>query len=275
MIKENILLVGCGKMGSALLSGLLPNLKTSEQILVVNPTIDKVKKQFDVKVISSLKNKGDLDGFKPDIVIFAVKPQIASDVMPFMSDIVSDKTLFISVLAGKKISFFEEYLNKDAVNSETANVVRAMPNLPCFIKQGVTGAFANDIGEEYKSKVSEIFSFVGDLLWLDSEDQMDGLTAISGSGPAYIFSFAENLIDSALKLGLPENLAKALVYQTILGSAQMLKDSDKDATQLKEQVRSPKGTTDAALQVLDVQMQPLLNEATKAAYDRSKELFSS
>lgn len=265
MITENILLIGCGKMGGALLGGLLPNLESKDRILVVNPTTTRVEKAFGIRVIADLQSKDDLQGFKVDTVIIAIKPQMAVSILSGFDRIFDKKTLFISVVAGKTVDFLKQQLGKDA------KIVRAMPNLPCLIKRGITGAYlAAD--NKYRQRAEDIFNSVGELIWVDDEGQIDAVTAISGSGPAYLFNFAEGLINSAVELGLPHEMAVKLAKATIAGSAEMLQKSDKTAGELKEEVRSPKGTTDAALNILDGDLEYLLKRATDAAYRRSKEL---
>jgi pyrroline-5-carboxylate reductase len=267
MIKDNILLVGCGKMGGALLSGLIAKVASREQILVINPS-DTAAKKFGVR---GIKNAATMpDDFKVDMVIFAVKPQILEALLPDFVGIGSENTVFVSIAAGKKLAAFEKYL------SANANIVRAMPNLPAIVGQGATVVCANkNINKSHKERVDSLFKSVGEIFWIEDESLMDAVTAISGSGPAYVFYFMECLIKSAIALGLPEKLAVMLANSTVRGSAELAHNSDKSITELKEQVISPKGTTEAGLKVLADSykgLEQLMLETTAAACGRSKEL---
>lgn len=270
MIKDNILLVGCGKMGSALLGGFISKLFSPDQIVIVENdpkrTYD-LNRKYGVKVIGA----GDSipSGFTPETVIFAVKPQIMADILPGFARICSKDTLFISIAAGKTTAFFEKYLGVNRF------VVRCMPNLPALVGQGATVLYPNDsITKEHQRRAESLFAAVGECFWVEDEGLLDAVTAISGSGPAYVFHFMECLIDAGIELGLPKKLATSLACSTIRGSAQLAKVSDETPTVLKEQVTSPKGTTEAALEVLSGEggLSHILKKATRAAMERSKEL---
>lgn len=266
MIKENILFVGCGKMGSAILGGLLKKIESVKQIVVVksNPN-KKIDNQPDeLKVIGNINQLSS--SFKPDIIIFAVKPQIIADVIGDYKKFTD--AIFVSVIAGKKIDFFQEKLG---INSK---IIRTMPNLPCLINQGITTIFAsNNINQTDKNLIEQIFKTVGDVIGLEKEEQINSSTAISGSGPAYVFHFAESLINSAIELGFDKETAKKLALKTMLGSCLMMNDSKKSPTELKEQVTSKKGTTEAALNKLyQDNFADIIKNATQSASKRAKEL---
>ena len=263
MITNNIMLVGCGKMGGAILGGLLTNLESKSQILVISPD----KCDFDVNQISDINDIPK--NYKIETIIFAVKPQILQQILPKYQKICSNNQLIISIAAGKKVSFFEQHLG-------TIPIIRTMPNLPATISKAVTALYANSkITAAHKDTANKIFNAIGKILWLDSEDKMDAITAISGSGPAYVFYFLESLISAAMDLNLSKKDATDLVYQTVLGSVELACRSSHSAGILKEQVTSPNGTTAAGLQILegdDNALLVLIKNTAKAAYDRSVEL---
>lgn len=265
---ENLLLVGCGKMGSALLGGYLRNGRKAETITAIEPNPDMaaiLKNDYGITVIDSI-DKLPAD-YRFDIVQLSVKPQMMADVLPVYKERCTKETLFISIAAGKTISFFERHLGNDYA------IVRVMPNLPALVNKGVTALYANhNVSDKQKQATETLFSSVGQAFWLEAESQMDAVTAVSGSGPAYVFHFFEALEQAALKLGLPEEMSKALAYSTIAGSAEMALDSDKSAGELREQVTSPKGTTEAGLNVLMAELSSLIARTTEAAASRSKEL---
>jgi pyrroline-5-carboxylate reductase len=266
MINDNILLIGSGKMGGALLGGLISKVASAKQIFVVDPNAE-IAKQYGVNTVS------DIDAvpqsFKPDAIIFAVKPQIIESLLPKF--IGFDDALFISIAAGKTIEFFEKHLGKDKA------IVRSMPNLPALVGQGVTVLFANDnVSENHKKRANDLFKSVGETFWIDDESLLDAVTAISGSGPAYVFYFMESLIKAGIKLGLSEELATMLANSTVRGSAELAHESEKTVRELKEQVISPNGTTEAGLKVLAAPdgLEKLVEKTAVAACERSKQLAS-
>ncbi|MDA0781855.1 MAG: pyrroline-5-carboxylate reductase [Rickettsiales bacterium] len=265
MISQNIILVGCGKMGSALFGGLLPNLESKSQALIISPS--GKGSDFGVNLVNSASQIPD--DFKPEIILLAVKPQIIGNVLEEYKKYTDGNTLFISVAAGKTIKFFEDKLGKQTP------IVRAMPNLPSLIKLGATTICANDIvNETQKSITTSLFESVGMAIWLDNESQMNAATGLAGSGPAYVFHFIECLIEAGIKEGLPQDTATELAISTVLGSAVMANNSDNSVTQLKEQVISPNGTTQAGIDALskDGSLQKLIQNTVSAATRRSKEL---
>lgn len=253
----NILLIGCGKMGSAMLSGWLKSGIPADNIKVVDP----FSSTDDVECFTKLEA---LTNFKPDYVIVAVKPQMLEETLPDLKRF--DGACFVSIAAGKKIKFFARHL-------DTTKVVRAMPNLAALIGEGVTGIFTEDKTVD-KADIEKMFTPLGNFLWLESEDMVDSITAISGSGPAYVFLFIQSLIDAARELGFNEKDARDIATQTVLGAANTVKQSSDTATTLKENVTSKGGTTAAALAVLEDQeaMGRLIQDAAKAAFEKSKEL---
>ncbi|MCD6035870.1 MAG: proC, partial [Rickettsiales bacterium] len=246
----HILLVGCGKMGGALLkSWLNANDRTAPTpslfaVTVVEPgglgdigaNTDSVTVIPDIHAIPQ--------SIAPHAVVFAVKPQIMEKVLPAYQTL-PEHTLFLSIAAGKTLDFFARHVG------EERPIVRAMPNLPASIGQGTTGAYANaSVTAKQRVLAEQLLGVVGKLHWLPNESLLDAVTAISGSGPAYLFLLLEALEESGAALGLPPELAKALAYETMEGSIALAKKSSAKASTLREQVTSPNGTTAAALEVL-------------------------
>lgn len=272
MIKNNILLVGCGKMGGAMLSGFLPKLESADQVIVSEHS-EQVRYDIEEKLgVIAVGNLADCefdDDIKIAAVILALKPQIIEQALPDILAKCNKDTVFISVIAGKTISFFQKYLGVDA------KIIRTMPNLPALIGQGVTVACSNDnISNEDEALATSLLQSVGECHFIDDESKLDAVTAISGSGPAYVFHFVESMIKAGVELGLSEGLATALATKTLSGCAALIEQSEKNVTALKEQVISPNGTTFAGLNVLsaDDALEKLIKNTTKAACDRSKEL---
>lgn len=263
-----LLLVGCGKMGGAMLRGWLDGGMVDACRVV---DISDATLPDDDRVVFA-ENAGTVpDDFTPDVVIFAVKPQIMDDVAPLYRRYADGETLFLSIAAGKPVAFFEDALGADA------RIVRAMPNTPAAIGRGVTVAYGNaGVTESDRGKVAMLLSAVSHVFWVEDEMLMDPVTAVSGSGPAYVFLLVEAMANAGEKAGLPRELAEDLARDTVTGSAALIEASpDVEPAQLRENVTSPKGTTWAALQVLmDAQdgVQPLFDKAIQAATDRSKEL---
>jgi pyrroline-5-carboxylate reductase len=260
------LLVGCGKMGGAMLEGWLKQGIPASDIKVIEPA----RSQGHVHDISAKVEVVDTlaqipASFVPDIVIFAVKPQVMAEVVPGYTKF--EKAVFLSIAAGKTIAFFEKALGKGRA------VIRSMPNLPAIVGLGAMVAYPNaHVSALQKAAVEKLLAANGKVFWIKDESLLDAVTAISGSGPAYLFHFIECLEQAGKKLGLPDELASALAYLTIQGSTELAVQSDKSASELRVQVTSPKGTTQAALDVLMPELQPLLERATDAACKRSKEL---
>jgi len=269
MIKDkNILFVGCGRMGGALSEGLLKNNFPADKMLIIEPSLHEsnhYQKDYGVQVVDGPEHIPT--SFKPDVILLAVKPQIIYDILPQYKPLLNSDTLVISIAAGKTLKSLTTGLG------DNIRIIRSMPNLPAMINKGVTAAFPNShCAEDDKQIAAELFSTVGKFLWAENEDDLDAITAISGSGPAYLFYFAECLIEAAQAQGLSKDIATTLAYETLSGSTELLLSSKDSATELRKKVTSPKGTTAAALNVL-MQDNPL-KEAIAAATKRSKELSS-
>lgn len=270
-ITKRILFIGCGRMGGALFKGMAARCETpSEQLAVMDMNTDilhSLKSEYHVATGTSWEDEA-IANFKPDAILLAVKPNGLGQTLDDIKTRFSTQLLCLSVAAGKTIPFMEQHLGADYP------IARTMPNLPAMIGMGATAICSNAaVTSEHKSLIKAMFDSVGKAFLLDDESQMDAVTAISGSGPAYLFHFAECLAKAGASLDLPEELAKDLAYATIKGSAEIL-GTQGDATTLREQVTSPNGTTQAGLEALmqGDALQKLVNATTEAACKRSKEL---
>jgi pyrroline-5-carboxylate reductase len=252
----NILLVGCGKMGGALLTRW-QGIDLFGDILVIDPQAE-----------NALKAREDVPlDFVPDIVVFAVKPQALAEITPAYR--VFDKAVFISIAAGKTTGFFERHLGV------AAKIVRCMPNTPAAIGRGITVACANkNVSADEKSTAQKLLGAVGEVLWVDDESKLDAVTALSGSGPAYVFLLIEILAKAGINAGLAPDMAEKLARATVTGSAALAEaEAGTPASKLRENVTSPKGTTEAALSVLmDGALQEIYDRAISAATTRAAEL---
>ena len=268
-LSDPILLVGCGKMGGALLAGWLDQGVPTDQILVVEPSINAERSGIPDGV-SVLKDAADIaDDFEPAVVIFAIKPQVMGEVVPLYDRFTAAGTVFMSIAAGTPIRFFEDNLGVGAV------VVRVMPNTPAAVRRGMSVLCANVHADQVQRNLcTELMAAVGDTAWLKDEGLMDAVTAVSGSGPAYVFHLIECLAQAAEDVGLAPNLASRLALQTVSGSGELARLSDDEAAQLRINVTSPGGTTQAALEVLmgDDGLQTLMTAAVRAAEIRGREL---
>lgn len=265
-----LLLVGCGKMGGALARGWIANGTPVDDIAVVEPSADASAVIFSELGIKAVSTAAELTaGYSPDFIFLAVKPQSAADVLAPYADYKAANTTFVSIMAGKTISSLEAILGSDA------NIVRAMPNTPASIGRGITVAVANaGTTENAKKSVTGLLQTVGQAAWVDDESMMDAVTAVSGSGPAYIFLLAEAMSHAGVMAGLSVELSDKLARQTVSGSGELLHRSNETSTALRQNVTSPGGTTAAALEILlaDGGMKDLMVKAIDAATKRSREL---
>lgn len=256
-----ILFIGCGKMGGALLSGMLTHYAKEDFVTITPHDYQDIQKKYGVKAVASAE---EITDWQFDVAILAVKPQTLPDILPQYQSLLPKTTLLISIAAGKTCSFFKHYFLD-------THIIRAMPNLPATIGQGVTALCAADDLKENQRKLAEtVFSGAGEVVWLEDEARMDAFTAIAGSGPAYVFHFIEAFTAAAEALGIAESVA----LKTFFGSVALANQSEQSAAALRQAVTSPKGTTEAGLEVLmqeDV-LTKLLIETAKAAKSRSEEL---
>lgn len=261
-----VLIIGCGKMGGAILKGLLAK-NLPWEFHVIDHHIENVAPYLDHKNVSFAEN---LDAENhADVILLGVKPQAMDSVLMELAQKNFQDALIISIAAGKTLAYFRKALPNQAA------LIRSMPNLPASIGVGVTAAVADKTLSEAQHEIAEhLLNAAGQLVWLDDESQMDAVTALSGSGPAYLFHLCEVMASAGKVLGLSEEISQELARQTIVGSALLLKNSDKTAEELRVDVTSPGGTTEAALSVLmhDDMMKALFEKALKAAQKKSQEL---
>jgi pyrroline-5-carboxylate reductase len=261
-----LLLIGCGKMGGAMLEGWLE--QGVEQVVVVEPYAAATA-AFAGRVTTVDSVEKVPAGFNPAAIILATKPQQAEAALPGCARFSQTGALFMSVMAGKTVSGITGMLGGEA------RVVRAMPNTPAAVRQGFTCCFAGQgVSAAQKELADALLSAVGEVAWVEDEGLIDPVTAVSGGGPAYVFLLAEVLEQAAISQGLPKDLARRMARRTVAGSGALLAASELDASQLRINVTSPKGTTERALNVL---MAPdawpkLMEEAIAAATARSREL---
>lgn len=261
-----ILLVGCGKMGGAMLEGWLE--RGVERVVVVEPYAEATA-AFAGRVTAVAEAAQIPQGFTPAAVVLATKPQQADAALPAFGRFAAGGALFLSIMAGKTASGISAALGGEA------RVVRAMPNTPAAVRQGFTCAYAGpSVSASQRALCDALLSAIGEVAWVEDEKLIDPVTAVSGGGPAYVFLLAELLEAAAVEQGLPPDLARRMARSTVSGSGALLAASTEDAAQLRRNVTSPKGTTERALNVL---MAPeawpkLVSEAVAAATARSREL---
>ncbi|QNT77944.1 pyrroline-5-carboxylate reductase [Entomobacter blattae] len=263
----SLMLIGCGKMGGALFS------RWVENALPPSAVVDHHKEELTQKFSStqhifSASVKEIPDHFTPQMIILAVKPAKAMEALTSLPNRFKNSPV-ISILAGKTVAYLRAGL------TPTTPIIRVMPNTPSLIGAGMSVAYAEaNISDPIKAACAALFECAGEFAWVEHEDLMHAVTALSGSGPAYIFYLAELLLTIAKNYKLPQPLANRLVTQTLYGSSLLLKTSALTPEELRQQVTSPQGTTAAALSVL---MQPsawpeTLERALQAACERSREL---
>ncbi len=271
MIEGTLLLVGCGRMGGALLAGWFAQGLNPVDIMVVEPAgrsrIDAAK---DHPALSVLSKASEIPSdFTPDAVIFAVKPQLLPDVAPDYARFAKSGTVYLSIIAGITLGKLHSLLGAEAA------IVRAMPNTPAAIGKGATVLCASDVvGPSQKRVCKVLMAAVGLTAWVTEESDMNAVTAVSGSGPAYVFLLAETLAQAGINAGLAPALAKQLANATVSGAGALLEAQSDDASVLRQNVTSPGGTTEAALHILmqDDKLQDLMTRAVAAAVKRSQEL---
>jgi pyrroline-5-carboxylate reductase len=260
---ERIVVVGFGNMGQALVRGWLAKGRGASSIRIVDPAAAAHSVARDLELTVD-------DGIgAADVVLLAVKPSQLADVLPRCAAAVRVGAVFLSIAAGKTLAEIGKGLGRDAA------IVRAMPNTPAAIGRGMTALVANAAASRaQRALCGDLLAAVGSVAWLDDERHMDAVTAISGSGPAYVFLLIECFEQAAVELGLDAVLAKQLALATVAGAGAYAVDAREAPAELRRRVTSPNGTTQAALDVLMAEpgMRELLVRATRAAADRSREL---
>jgi len=264
-----LLLVGAGKMGGALLSRLLDQGLDPRGVIVQDP--EPTGASADLLADRAIDVLPVIDELTqpPAVILLAVKPQVMDSVLPQVARLAGPDTLYLSIAAGRRLAGLEAHLPKGAA------LVRAMPNTPAAIGRGITVATGNaEVSARQRKQARDLLAAIGAVEWANDESVMDVVTAVSGSGPAYVFLLAEAMTKAGIAAGLPAALAAKLARETVAGSGELLHRSDLDAATLRQNVTSPGGTTAAALDVL---MGPggfdeLLSKAIAAATRRGREL---
>ena len=275
MDKLKILLIGCGKMGGSLLEGIVKSHDNFNLIDVIDPVInDSYKNNFKKSKTNFYSDIKELkDSITYDSIIIATKPNNYVEILEDLKNhiAVNEEILIISILAGIKIKKIQNIIG-------SVPIIRAMPNIAASVAEGMTALTGNKkITNDKIDTANMIFQSIGNKIWLEDEGQMDSFTAISGSGPAYFFYFTECLHKIAIDEGFSEDVAKQISEQIMIGSGKLIKDSNIDVVQLRENVTSPNGTTEAALKVLcdDDGLLSKLREAVEKAKKRSIEISNN
>ncbi|MGL4238902.1 pyrroline-5-carboxylate reductase [Tabrizicola sp.] len=261
--RDGLVLLGCGKMGTALLSGWLAAGLPAASVWVIEPNPTDWLKSTGVHL-----NQGVPAA--PAVALLAVKPQMMGAALPALQALGNGKTLFVSIAAGTTIATFEAALGA------TTPIVRTMPNTPAMVGRGITALCGNPrVSPADMALARELMAAVGQVVELDREELIDAVTAVSGSGPAYVFHLIEAMAAAGEAEGLPADVAMQLARATVCGAGELAYQSPETAAQLRINVTSPGGTTAAALGVLmdpETGFPPLLKRAIKAAADRGREL---
>lgn len=261
-----LVLVGAGRMGSAMLEGWLARGLKARQVVVIEPQPGKVLRSLARR---GLRLNPKIKATVAAAVVIAVKPQNASEALQSLSGYIDKSTFVLSIMAGRTIGFLE-----NSLPPRTA-IVRAMPNTPAAIGRGISVAVANaNISGQHRNQASSLLAAIGEVEWVRDERLMDAVTAVSGSGPAYVFLLAEAMASGGIASGLPPALATRLARETVAGAGELMHRSDVDAATLRQNVTSPGGTTAAALEVLmgPEGLERLLTRAIEAATRRSRDL---
>ncbi len=265
-----LLLVGAGKMGGALLEGWLEQGLPAESAYVQDPNPPQDVADLLGEHVIATGAPPDLPT-EPAVIVLAVKPQAMDEVLPPLKPLVGADTVILSVAAGQKLASLAKYFG-----AKTA-IVRAMPNAPASIGRGITVACSNaHVMPGQAERCITLLSAVGEVEWIDDEILLDAVTAVSGSGPAYVFLLCECLTQAGIDAGLDPDIAERLARATVSGAGDLLRRSDLSASQMRENVTSPGGTTQAALEMLngEKQLEKLMKQAVEAATKRSRDLSS-
>jgi pyrroline-5-carboxylate reductase len=264
-VMSSILFIGGGNMASCIIGGMISNGFSADDIMVSGSgeeSRQRLEKTYGIKTMAD----NQAAARQADLIVLAVKPQIMRTVATDLALSLDHRPAIVSVAAGIPLSALENWLGNSLA------IVRAMPNTPAKVLSGATGLFANpQVDVEQKTIVEKIFAAIGYACWVDTEAQIDAVIAVSGSGPAYFFRIMEIMQKVGQELGLPAQIARDLSINTVLGAARMATESGTSATQLREQVTSPGGTTQAALQSFEQQnLEDVFRKAMNSALDRAE-----
>ena len=260
---RGLILIGCGKMGSAMLAGWLDSGIPASSIWISDPQPSAWLSATGVNINKSLPDN-------PAVCIIAVKPQIISEAVSNLKGYKQSETLFISIAAGITLKQLEQAISSDS------KIIRAMPNTPSAVGKGITALIGNSAAKNEHILISKILlEKISEVVELEHEDQMDIVTGLSGSGPAYVFYLIESLTNAGIELGLSKEKALHLAKATVAGSGALAMSSTENPSVLRENVTSPNGTTQAGLEILmdkKYGLRPLIKSTVEAAAKRSKEL---
>jgi len=269
--------IGGGNMAKSIIGGLVPNIVSKDCIHIYDPNELQIQNLEKMYGINRSENNSELVK-QSDVLVLAIKPQVMANVLTEIAqDILQKQPLIISIAAGITESTIQKIITKSVdQNTSPSNlpIIRVMPNTPALINAGASGLYANHHVSFEQKKIAEILiGAVGLAIWVDHERDIDTVTALSGSGPAYFMLFIKALIESAKDAGLPSEKAEELAIQTCIGSAKLIQSSDESIQQLIENVTSPGGTTEKAiLSFNDNKLEKIVQHAFSAALQRSKEL---
>lgn len=264
----HIAFIGAGNMASSIIGGLLASGHPAQRISAADPyppSLEKLRAIAPVAVFNS-----NVEAItEADVIILAVKPQVIADALDSIASTVAKTgAVTVSIAAGITIDSISARLGKQAA------IVRSMPNTPALLGSGASALYANEqASADQRQYAQDILSAVGVAIWVPTEDALDAITALSGSGPAYFFLFMEAMIDSGVALGLERETAELMAAQTALGAARMARESDVDLGELRRRVTSPGGTTQAAVESFEHdQLRSLVERAMQAAANRAKDM---
>lgn len=266
-VAQTIGFIGAGNMASSLIGGMIAKGTAAANIAAFDPNSEGLAQLAAATGICACADNQALIE-RSDIVVIAVKPQVLKQVLlPLAASLQAKKPLIISIVAGITSASIEQWIGQAAI-------VRCMPNTPALVQLGASGLVANEqVSSAQRAQAQSVLEAVGIVQWLDSEDQIDAVTAVSGSGPAYFFLLMEAMIEAGEKQGLSREVATQLTLQTALGAATMAINADVDAAELRRRVTSPNGTTQAAIESFEAAgFRAITQAALDAARDRSVEL---
>lgn len=268
MSHSAITFIGGGNMAGAIYGGLLDNGFESDHISVVDPS-EGAQQQARTAGLTRVYSAAP-ELIEDDLLVLAVKPQIASTVLASLQGKLSESTTVLSIIAGIDAKSLAAMLGL----ADTSTIIRCMPNTPALVNEGMTALLANSQCSEHGQRLAErVMAAVGKTLWVSEESDLDTVTAISGSGPAYFFLFMESLTEAAIRLGMPAEEARLLAVQTAIGSAKLAGASDDKLSQLRNNVTSPGGTTEQAVLSFErAGLRGVVDDAVLAARRRSIEL---
>lgn len=268
----HILLLGCGKMGSAMLRGWLNDPELNAQFTIIEPyeaAVSWLPETDNVSHFLDIQTAAGADLAPVDFALLAVKPQMMEEAAADLKQLTHHETAYLSIAAGLSASWLAARLGSEA------RILRAMPNTPAAVGAGITALFSTAmVSDAQVALATNLLGAIGDVVHLPEESLMDAVTALSGSGPAYVFKLVEVMAAAGQRLGLPDAMAQKLARQTVIGAGALMQAVDDDAATLRQNVTSKGGTTAAALAMFDHDeaLARLVADAMQAAHDRSVEL---